>query len=103
MAHDAVVWGPGVHRAEVEWEIGRVWGAFFNRGGEGDAQGAVPETIASQCCAQFAVTREAVQRHGVEVYVRMRNWLMRTTLGDDVSGRVFEKLWAYIFTGEAVQ
>lgn len=97
VAHDAVPWGPGVNREATEWAVAEAWGELFP--GEGD----VPETLASPCCAQFAVTREAVRRRGVEDYVRMREWLVGTGLPDDVSGRVFEKVWAYMFTNETVQ
>lgn len=95
--HDAVVWGPGVHREDAEREIGRAWRRLFGEGVE------MPRTIASQCCAQFAVTRGAVRRWGRGVYEGMREWLVETEVEDDVSGRVFEKLWAYIFTGEGVR
>lgn len=95
--HDAVVWGPGVHREDTEYEIGRVWSTLFGRDVE------LPRTIASQCCAQFAVTRKAIQQRPKAEYERMRRWLMDTDLISDVSGRVFEKLWAYIFTREAIR
>jgi hypothetical protein len=62
-----------------------------------------PNVIASPCCAQFAVTREVIRRRPRSDYDRMREWLIDTPLGDDISGRVFEKLWAYIFTGQGVQ
>ena len=63
----------------------------------------IPETIAGQCCAQFAVTAERIRKRKRETYVGMREWLLETSLIDDVSGRVLEKLWAYIFTDEPVQ
>ncbi|EOD50629.1 uncharacterized protein K452DRAFT_310922 [Neofusicoccum parvum] len=96
LTHDAVVWGPGVNRNETEDAIVQAWGRLF-------PGTQVPETLASQCCAQFAVTREAVLRRSVDEYERMREWLLETRLPDDVSGRVFEKVWAYIFTNETVQ
>ncbi|PSN74939.1 hypothetical protein BS50DRAFT_27669 [Corynespora cassiicola Philippines] len=95
--HDAVVWGPGVHREDTEWVIAYVWKALFGPDEE------LPETIASQCCAQFAVTRSAIQSRSKWEYERMRQWLVETYLINDVSGRVFEKLWAYIFTKESVR
>ena len=55
IAHDALVWGPGVNREATEYEIERSWDALFP--GE-----PLPETIASQCCAQFAVTKEVIHR-----------------------------------------
>lgn len=95
--HDAIVWGPGVHREDTEYEIGRVWTMLFGN------DTALPETIASQCCAQFAVTRKAIRQREKKEYDRMRDWLVETDLINDVSGRVFEKLWAYTFTKEAVR
>ncbi|KAK3065625.1 hypothetical protein LTR53_018207, partial [Teratosphaeriaceae sp. CCFEE 6253] len=94
--HDAVPWGPGVHREEVELAIAGNWRQLFP--GE-----KLPPTIASPCCAQFAVTRQAVLRRPKADYERLQQWLCGTLLVDDVSGRVLEKLWAYIFTGESVQ
>ncbi|KAF2466305.1 uncharacterized protein BDR25DRAFT_77374 [Lindgomyces ingoldianus] len=93
---DAVVWGPGVWRHEVEVEIAEAWAVLF-------ASEELPRTIASQCCAQFAVTRSAILRRPKAEYESMRDWLVNTSLSNDISGRVFEKLWAYIFTKEAVR
>ncbi|KAF2642096.1 hypothetical protein P280DRAFT_468546 [Massarina eburnea CBS 473.64] len=95
--HDAIVWGPGVHREDTEYEIGRAWTTLFGN------DTALPRTIASQCCAQFALTRKAIQDRPKAEYERMRQWLIETELISDVSGRVFEKLWAYIFTKESVR
>ena len=95
--HDGYVWGPGVHRQDAEDAIsGGAWQAFF-------PGTSMPETVASQCCAQFVVTREAMRRNKKEDYIRMRQWILRTDLIDDVSGRVLEKLWAYIMTGNEVK
>ncbi|KAH0351683.1 hypothetical protein KCU83_g4025, partial [Aureobasidium melanogenum] len=93
--HDAVVWGDGDHVRETEDAIGEAWSVLF-------PDEELPDTIASQCCAQFAVTRKAMQRRTKKDYIRMRQWLLETELYDAVSGRVFEKLWAYIMLGEAV-
>lgn len=62
----------------------------------------MPESIGSMCCAQFAVTREFIQKRDKEVYVRAREWLLETKLEDKFSGRVLEKIWAYLMTGESV-
>lgn len=93
---DAIVWGPGVHRKSTEAAIAGNWKLLF-------PGVKLPETIASPCCAQFAVTRQAILRRPKTDYERLRDWLMGSLLEDDISGRVLEKLWAYIFTGEAVQ
>jgi hypothetical protein len=58
-------------------------------------------TVWAPCCAQFAVSREAVLARPREDYVNMRNWLMGTELDDARSGRVFEYLWHVVFGRES--
>ena len=53
----------------------------------------VPETIGVTCCSQFAVRREAVWQRPRSEYVRYRDWLISSSLGDDLSGRVLEYSW----------
>ena len=96
IGHNGTVWGPGVHRADAEYAISEVWSTFF-------PAEPLPETISSQCCAQFAVTRDTVKKRRKDEYINFRQWLLETDLIDDISGRVLEKLWAYIMTGEPVQ
>jgi hypothetical protein len=92
---NALVWGPGVHRQDAEEGIIEVWPKFF-------PNEPIPETIASQCCAQFVVTKPTIRKRKKDEYMRMRQWLLDTPLIDDISGRVLEKLWAYIMTRDAV-
>lgn len=93
--HDAVVWGnEGLHE-DTEKAVSQSWRQLF-------PNEDLPETIAAPCCAQFAVTRQAILRRSKADFERMRQWLIETLMMDELSGRVFEKLWAYIFTGEAV-
>lgn len=94
--HDAIVWGPGVNREETEMSIVYAWPIFF-------PDAPLPHTIASQCCAQFAATNDAIQRRAKDDYIRMRDWLLETPLVDEISGRVLEKLWTYIMTNNPVQ
>ncbi|KAH6842934.1 hypothetical protein B0I37DRAFT_383229 [Chaetomium sp. MPI-CAGE-AT-0009] len=54
---------------------------------------AVPDEVGVGCCSQFAVSREAVRARPREDYVRWREWLVRTELPDDLSGRVLEYMW----------
>lgn len=93
--HDSVVWGPDQHRKGTEAAINGNWRFLF-------PNEALPDTIASPCCAQFAVTRQAIMRNPKSEYERLREWLMSSLLEDYLSGRVIEKLWAYIFTRQAV-
>lgn len=84
---------------------------FNSRSGRPGALGADAEiwdeadhnkiTVWAACCAQFAVSREAIYRRPLADYVNMRNWLMETELDDGRSGRVFEYLWHVIFNMEA--
>jgi len=53
----------------------------------------VPHLVAVSCCSQFAVSRETIQTHPREDYVRWRKWLLETPLDDDITGRIFEYLW----------
>ena len=94
--HDSVVSGPEAETKATEAAIAGNWRMMF-------PDEKLPETIASPCCAQFAVTRQAISRRPKADYERLRQWLMGSLLDDDISGRVLEKLWAYIFLGEAVQ
>lgn len=94
--HDAIQWGDGTHVKQTEDAIANAWSDLF--------PGVdIPRTISSPCCAQFAVTREAMMTRTKEDYMRLRAWLLKTRLSDTISGRVMEKLWAYMMTGEPVQ
>ena len=56
-------------------------------------QMAVPDEVGVACCSQFAVRRETVWEKPREEYIRYRNWLTTSPLGDDLSGRVLEYSW----------
>ena len=53
----------------------------------------VPDVVAVSCCSQFASTREAIRKRPREDYVWFRDWLLETSLTDDLSGRVMEFAW----------
>lgn len=53
----------------------------------------VPNRIAAPCCAQFAVSKEAVRRRGLEKWKGLREWLIDTKLDSRSSGRVLEYTW----------
>lgn len=90
---------PGVIRADKdkleEGAMAAAWAVLFP--GE-----QIPEIIASSCCAQFAVSRAAINNIPLSKYKQYRDWLLRTELDDYISGRVFEYLWHKIFTGYSV-
>ncbi|KAJ9668446.1 hypothetical protein H2201_001494 [Coniosporium apollinis] len=79
----------------AENNIVSVWPLLFNNT-------AVPDVIGAACCAQFAVSRDQVLKRPLEDYVRYRQWLLETELDDDVSGRIMEYLWHYIFGQDLV-
>lgn len=73
--------------------IGYAWGELF--------PGLPLPTVLSQpCCAQFAVSAERLRTVPEEVYRAHREWLLHTALEDRLSGRVWEYVWQYLFTGE---
>jgi len=53
----------------------------------------VPDTVGVSCCAQFAATREKIRERKKSEYVKYRQWIMDTELGDSISGRVMEYSW----------
>lgn len=57
----------------------------------------VPNVIGAACCAQFAVSRDQVLKRPLDDYVRYRQWILDTSLEDDLSGRIIEYLWHIIF------
>jgi len=62
----------------------------------------VPLELGAACCAQFAVSREAVLRRPQADYERFREWILETEKSDAKSGRVLEFLWHIIFGMEPV-
>ena len=83
--HDAIIWGPGFQTKGTEAAISGNWRLLF-------PDEKLPETITSPCCAQFAVTRQAILRRPLADYERLREWLIGSLLEDELSGRVLEKL-----------
>ncbi|PSN64443.1 hypothetical protein BS50DRAFT_575889 [Corynespora cassiicola Philippines] len=62
----------------------------------------IPPSISGICCAQFAVSRERIRQVPLERFIHYRRWLMTTAMDDQFSGRIFEYIWHYIFTGHEV-
>ncbi|KAF3024771.1 hypothetical protein E8E14_006829 [Neopestalotiopsis sp. 37M] len=61
----------------------------------------IPRKIAAPCCAQFAVSRAAVQSRSREWWMAMRSWLISTSLSSYSSGRLLEWTWHIWFGEEA--
>lgn len=62
----------------------------------------VPEILSQPCCAQFSVSAERIRNVSLDDYVSYRDWLLDTALEDGVSGRVWEYVWQWLFTGQPV-
>jgi hypothetical protein len=62
----------------------------------------VPAVLAQPCCAQFALSRERIQALPHAQYVWYRNWVFNTKLPDHLSGRVWEYIWQFVFTGNNI-
>ena len=62
----------------------------------------IPNLLAQPCCAQFALSRDRIQALPLARFVFYRDWLFRTSLSDYISGRVWEYVWQFVFTGKAV-
>lgn len=62
----------------------------------------IPEVLAQPCCAQFAISRDRIRGVPLGRYVWYRDWLLRTPLSDYISGRVWEYVWQFVFTGQNV-
>jgi len=85
---------------EIEIAFRYFYAAFFDATWQHMQE--VIATVATPCCAQFAVTREQVQKQPLAMYVRMRKFLEETHYDDKVSGRVMEYMWHMVFGREAV-
>jgi hypothetical protein len=57
----------------------------------------VPDEVGVSCCAQFGVTSWKVRERPKSDYVRFRQWLSKTPLKDDLSGRIMEYSWHSMF------
>jgi len=100
-------WHPGcpswMHPGNVEEDINKqeevmlakAWSELF-------PLDPVPDILAQPCCAQFALSRERIQNLPLARYVFYRDWLLRTELSDYISGRVWEYLWQFVFTGNTI-
>ncbi|KAL9110011.1 MAG: hypothetical protein Q9227_005350 [Pyrenula ochraceoflavens] len=59
----------------------------------------IPRVLAGPCCGQFALSRERVHSIPRSRFVFYREWLLRTGVDDYKSGRVWEYIWQFVFTG----
>ncbi|TVY13193.1 hypothetical protein LARI1_G009465 [Lachnellula arida] len=57
-------------------------------------------TVRSQCCAQFVVSRDGIWQHSREEYVALRQWLLDSNgapRDDRVAGRILSYVWHILF------
>ena len=91
-------------RPEAEWDlIKKTEERFFTRDlwQELHPGAPFPVSISQPCCAQFAVSKDRIQAKPQAEYIRYREWLLNTELPDEISGRIMEYTWQYIFAGFA--
>jgi hypothetical protein len=107
---------PWSARAASDVALPRALAAIFGGDGtllKGRLHLGRTDTVRSQCCAQFVVSRERIWQHTREEYVALRQWLLdggfdedgsRTSWGDQaapqddrVAGRILSYLWHILF------
>ena len=62
----------------------------------------IPKALGQGCCAQFAVSKDRVLSIPLSRFVFYRDWILRTPLSDYISGRIWEYLWQFLFTGKGI-
>lgn len=72
--------------------IGRAWTELF-------PDQRIPDVLSQACCAQLALSRDRIHTHPRERYIFLRDWLLNTDLENNISGRIFEYVWQYLWTG----
>ncbi|KAF2856773.1 hypothetical protein T440DRAFT_503428 [Plenodomus tracheiphilus IPT5] len=77
---------------EEEHLIGKSWSELF-------PLDEVPTVLATPCCAQFALSRDRIQARPYAQYLWYRDWLFNSRLPDHLSGRMWEYVWQFVFTG----
>lgn len=60
----------------------------------------VPPFLSQPCCAQFALSKERILSIPMSRYIFYRDWILTTPLSDYISGRIWEYVWQYMFSGE---
>ncbi|KAH0613053.1 uncharacterized protein H6S33_009433 [Morchella sextelata] len=97
-------WQPGcpawIRANTTETDINKPEEAVFRQGFQELFPGEeMPDVFSTACCAQFAVTADTIRKHPKERYVKWRQWIIDTELEDNVSGRIWEYLWQFVFPG----
>ena len=61
----------------------------------------IPIALGQPCCAQFALSKARVLTIPRSRFIYLRDWMLKTPLSDYVSGRVWEYIWQFLFTGQS--
>lgn len=79
---------------QEEMVISKCWAELF-------PLEALPPFLAQACCAQFALSKERILSISLSRFIYYRDWILTTPLSDYISGRVWEYLWHFLFTGSS--
>lgn len=98
-------WDPGcpewLHPVNFQASLGKQEEAVLSRcWRELFPSDPVPPFLSQPCCAQFAVSKERILSIPMSRYMFYRDWMLTTPLSDYISGRIWEYLWQYMFSGE---
>jgi hypothetical protein len=92
--------------SEAKYELRTLIDKFFNETKLHEKYGfplVEPHTVIKvNWCAQFLVTKEEILRNPKQMYIDLRNWILKTDIEDYWSGRIFEYTWHIFFTWEFI-
>lgn len=100
-------WFPGcpewMHPGETEFNGNKMEEGFLAKSwSELFPLDPIPAVLAQPCSAQFALSRERILAKPHAQYIWYREWLFNTKISDSVSGRIWEYMWQFVFTGRNV-
>jgi hypothetical protein len=84
-----------VEEKKEELLVAKAWKELF-------PNDPMPDILGQPCCSQFALSADRIRAIPLNEYKRLRNWLLKTKLRNSMSGRIFEYLWHYLWTGKNV-
>ncbi|CAK1363588.1 hypothetical protein CB0940_04376 [Cercospora beticola] len=94
---------PWSRRAVSDAALPKALQLLFDGSTEGDKSQALlrrSDAVRAQCCAQFAVSREAIWRHSRDEYSALRQWLLDDGVApsdDRIAGRILSYVWHMLF------
>ena len=60
-----------------------------------------PKILAQPCCSQFAVSKKTIRSIPRSDYQQKINWLLKSPLSDQLTGRMWEHMWQFLFLKRA--